>query len=201
MPKKWDPAIEAPPEPDGTWDTCVVTVRSFDTVIKVYQWLQSGQHPFVSLAVDSVSEIQQRLIEQLTNRAQAQQNQWGDVLRQFIGLMRDLRDLTEHPTKPLESVVLVAMTKMGGDGIYHPWLQGQSGTMIPYLFDVCGAMTTVNFTQEDGTIGAVHRLLIGGTNTYEVGERAGGRLPQYIDNPNVESMLDTVFGARPVAAV
>src|SRR5688500_14859171 len=56
----WDPVDQAPPVPDGTWETCVVLVRSCDDLMRAVQWLQSGQHPFRSVTLDSVSEIQQR---------------------------------------------------------------------------------------------------------------------------------------------
>lgn len=196
----WDPRTEAPPVPDGTWDTAVVKVRDYDTILRAFEWLQSGKHYFKSVSMDSASEIQQRLIEKITGRGQAQQQQWGDILRQFIGLMRDFRDLTEHPTNPLEAVILVAMTKQGGDGLYHPWFQGQTQTMIPYLFDVVAAMTAFTYTPEGGEPYPVHRLLIGPNNIYEVGERAGGHLPAYLDNPTVPAMLDSIFGPAPVAA-
>ena len=38
--KYWDPLREEPPIADGTWDTVVVTVRDYDTVLKTYQLLQ-----------------------------------------------------------------------------------------------------------------------------------------------------------------
>jgi hypothetical protein len=196
---RWDPLTEEPPVPDGTWDTAVVTVRDFDTVVRAFAWFQSGKHHFKSVAMDSASEIQQRLIEKVTGRGQAQQQQWGEILRTFIALMRDFRDLAEHPVNPLEAVILVAMTKQGGDGLYHPWFQGQTQTMIPYLFDVVAAMTAFTYTPESGTPYPVHRLLIGPNNLYEVGERAGGRLPAYIDNPTVVGMLDSIFGPAPSA--
>src|SRR6185312_9929269 len=56
--KLWDPTKQQPPEPDGTWDTCVVHVRDYQTVRFGYDWLNSGQHPFKSVTLDSVSEIQ-----------------------------------------------------------------------------------------------------------------------------------------------
>ena len=194
---KWDPAREEPPVPDGTWDTAVVSVHNYDTVTQAYAWLQSGKHPFQAVVVDSISEIQQKLIEKITNRGQAQQQDWGDVLRQFVGLMRDFRDLLEHPTRPLENVTLVAMTKQGADGLYHPWLQGQSATMIPYLFDICAAMTVTNYDDGTGTMVQAHRLLIGPNNQYLTGERVGGRLPSWVDNPNIEGLLESIFGPRP----
>jgi hypothetical protein len=194
---KWDPNREEPPAFDGSWDTAVVSVRDYDTIVRAFQWLQSGKHPFEAVVMDSASEIQQRLIEKITGRGQAQQQQWGDILRQFIGLMRDFRDLTEHPTKPLQSVALVAMSKQGGDGIYHPWFQGQTATMVPYLFDIVAAMTVVNYDDGQGNMLKAHRLLIGQNTMYEVGERAGGRLPGYLDNPSIPWILDCIIG--PVA--
>lgn len=187
--------VDAPPEADDTWDTAVVHVDHFDKVVTAFQWLQSGKHPFRSVVVDSISELQQRLVEKISGRTATQQNQWGDVLRQFMGLMRDFRDLTEHPTRPIESIVLVSMSKMGGDGLYHPWLQGQAATMLPYLVDICAATHVQPYDDGMGGTAYAYRLLIGQNPLYETGERAGGRLPSYVDNPNVSEMLDVVFPA------
>jgi hypothetical protein len=50
----WDPLREEPPVPDGTWDTCVVIVNEYDTVLKAYEWLRAGRHHFKSLIIDSI---------------------------------------------------------------------------------------------------------------------------------------------------
>ena len=76
-----------------------------------YAWLQSGRHPFKSVIVDSISELQVKAIEQIAGREQMQMQTWGELLRTLTGLMRDLRDLTMHPTNPLQAVVLTAMTR------------------------------------------------------------------------------------------
>ena len=196
----WDPHRHAPPEADGSWDTAVVTIRTYDDMLKTYQWLQSGKHPFSSLVVDSISELQQKLIEKVTNRAATKQQDWGEILRMFMGLMRDFRDLCEHPTKPLESVVLVAMTKAGPDGLYHAHLQGQAATTVPYLVDVQAATHVQTWMDDQGSTQRVHRLLVGSNAIYETGERVGGRLDAYIDNPTVEGILTSIFGPKPETA-
>jgi hypothetical protein len=199
--RRWNPNTEAPPENDGSWDTAVVHVPDWNTALKAYAWLQSGAHPFASVIVDSISELQQRLIEQISGRTQTAQQQWGDILRQFMGLMRDFRDLTNHPTKPVESIALVSMTRTGADGLYHPWLQGQAAVILPYLVDVCAATHVQPYIDPDSKEQlSVYRLLIGQNTIYEVGERTGGRLPAHIDNPNLVQMLDMVFGPAPVPA-
>lgn len=197
----WDPNTGPPPLADGTWDTVVVYVRDYDTVLKVYQWLQVGQHQFRSLILDSISELQVRLKERIAGRGQLQTQQWGEVLTALAGLMRDFRDLTMHATNPLEAVVLTAMTQ-NKDGIYKPYLQGQLATVIPYFFDVTGYLYVDQAVTEDPTAPPVEirRLLTRKHPMFEAGERVQGRIPQVVDNPSIEGMLDMIFGPRPVEA-
>lgn len=191
----WDPVQGPPPEADGTWDTCVVYVRDYDTVLKVYQWLQVGQHQFKSLILDSISELQVRLKERIAGRGQLQTQQWGEVLTNLAGLMRDFRDLTMHPTNPLEAVVLTAMTQQR-DGIWRPYLQGQLATVIPYFWDVTGYLYVDQITSEDPTVAPqeIRRLLTRKHPLFEAGERVQGRIPPVVDNPNISQMLDMIFG-------
>jgi hypothetical protein len=193
-PVTWNPNTDPPPTEDDGWDTAKVVVRSYDDVIKTYEWLRSGQHPFKSVIIDSFSEIQQRLIEKLTNRGQAREQDWGEIFRNFAGLMRDFRDLTEHASKPLTAVILVGMSQLWSDGKMHPYAQGQTKTLLPYLFDVIGAMKAYSWNDETGQH-VLHRLLIGPNDEYETGERVGrGRLPEALDDPSVVDILDRVFG-------
>lgn len=197
---KWDPNVHAPPEANGAWDTAVVTIRSWDDILKTYQWLNSGQHPFKSLVVDSISELQQKLIEKVTKREATKQQDWGEILRLFMGLMRDFRDLAEHPTAPLNAIVLIAMTKVAqADNMYHPHLQGQAATTVPYLVDITAATHVQTWMDDQGNTQRAHRMLIGANPMYEVGERVGGRLAPVIDSPNVQDILTAIFGPDPDA--
>jgi hypothetical protein len=191
----WDPTQYAPPVDDGSWDTCVVYVRDFDTVQRVYQWLASGQHPFRSVVLDSISEIQQRCIDALVGTDPMMQQDWGDLLRRMSDLVRKMRDLTIHPTNPLEAVVLIAMTREV-NGKWKAYMQGQIATTLPYYIDVIGYL----FTEMDTTTGAITRqLLTAPLPSFDAGDRTG-RLPDRIPNPNLSSMLDTIFGPRAVTA-
>src|SRR5690606_13765966 len=99
----WDPLREEPPVADGTWDTAVVPVLSYDTVLKAYEWLRLGRHQFRSVIIDSISEMQVKLVDQLVGTEQLKMQHWGELLRHMGTLLRDLRDLTMHPTNPLEA--------------------------------------------------------------------------------------------------
>jgi hypothetical protein len=198
--KYWDPLREEPPIADGTWDTVVVPVRDYDTVLKAYQWLQLGNHHFKSLIIDSISELQVKCIDNIAGSEQMKMQQWGELLRHMGGLLRDLRDLTMHPTNPLEAVVLTAMSQVTQDGRHRPFLQGQLKIMAPYFYDILGAITIEEFPNQDplGPPYKVRRLYVERTKEYEAGERVQGRLGAIVEQQDlsIETMLDKIFGPK-----
>ena len=201
--KYWDPLREEPPLADGTWDTVVVTVRDYDTVIKTYQWLQLGKHHFKSLIIDSISELQVKCMDSIAGTEQMKMQQWGELLRHMGGLLRDLRDLTMHPTNPLEAVVLTAMSRTSQDGRHRPYLQGQLAIQAPYFYDILGALTVETLQSIDPMQPPqkVRRMYVERTNDYEAGERVQGRLGAIVEQENlsVDRMLDIIFGPRQTA--
>jgi hypothetical protein len=200
-PVAWDPLTQAPPEDNGGWDTCVVTLTEFSTLQKVHEWLSSGQHPFKSVIIDSVTEAQVKIVDSVSGRAQVKMQDWGEILRATTGLMRDMRDLTMHPTNPLTSVVLIAMENEGQDGKKRPWLQGKSGVTLPYLFDITGHLRVDEFPNPDPTQPNIRlrRLIIGPNDDAVAGERVGGRLGDVVEGEdlNIQNMIDRVYNAVP----
>lgn len=200
--KMWNPRTEEPPVADGTWDTCVVDCRDYETLLKTYQWLQIGRHQFRSLIIDSLSELQSKCMESLVGRAQMKTQDWGDLGRMFTGMMRDLRDLTTHETNPLEAVVLTAMTKEK-DGKMAPYLQGQSGTVGPYLFDIVMYLAVEEYPNEDPTQPPYRfrRGYIDQHPRFVSGERVQGKLGSIVEQGDlsIEMMLDRIFGPRQAA--
>lgn len=198
--KYWNPLSEEPPAADGTWDTCVVVVHDYDTVLKAYQWLQAGQHHFKSLIIDSISELQVKLFDKIAGTEALKMQQWGEILRHMGSLLRDLRDLTMHPTAPLEAIVLTAMASPDKDGRFHPYLQGQLKVQAPYFYDILGALAVEEFPNPDPMQPPykVRRMYVERTNKYEAGERVQGRLGPIVEQENlgVERMLDLVFGPK-----
>lgn len=198
--KYWDPRLEAPPLPDGTWDTAVVQVRDYSEVLDAFKWLQSGKHQFKSLIIDSISELQVKCMDNIAGTEQMKMQQWGELLRHMGSLLRDMRDLTMHPVQPLEAVVLTAMQRPPGeDGRARPYLQGQLAIQAPYFYDVLGAITTETFPNPDPMQPpySVRRMYVERTAKHEAGERVQGRLGKIVeqDDMNIERMLDTIFGS------
>lgn len=178
---EWDPA-DPPPKADiKKWDTAVIPVRKWTDATAGLDWLTTGDHPFKSATVDSISELQARYVEHVAGRSQVKIQQWGEALREVGWFVRDLRDLTMHPHHPLEAVVLTAMSKIDQNGLIRPHLQGQLQHVIPYLMDITGAL----IVEEDDEGNEIRHLLSRRRNNIEAGQRVGGKIPPLLKLPNV----------------
>lgn len=189
---KWNPLADAPPVADGSWDICVVTVDTFDKALKAYEWLKSRNHPFKTVVVDSISELQAKAIEKIRGRQQLQTQDWGKLLSSMAFFCRDLRDLTGDDDNIIEAVIITAMSK-DYDGIVKPYLQGQVSAQIPYWLDITAYLYVDQAPDENGELKDRRNLLIGNHPNYEAKSRVPG-LPVVIPNPNVLEMLNEIFG-------
>lgn len=200
----WNPLTDAPPVYDGTWEVCVVLVRDFTVIAKAYEWLKAGKHHFKSIVLDSISEAQVKLQEDLVGRKQLQTQDWGRMLQILGGFARDLRDLTLHPTNAPDAVVIVA-TSREKDGFKSPFLQGQIASTLPYLTDITGFLyVEPEFDEAKGEWIPKRKLITSKHDKVEAGQRVGEDFPYTVENPNIAEMLDLIFGpaapaAKPVA--
>ncbi|HEY2638933.1 MAG TPA: AAA family ATPase [Streptosporangiaceae bacterium] len=192
----WDPLRTPPPDPREGWESAIVLVREARTVMEVYRTLNSGQHPFNSGTMDSVTEVQQRVIDDLTAGKQMDRDKWNALLRQVNSMVRAYRDLITHPVHPLWSMTFIAGTKWDEKlNRFRPMVQGQAQDFLPYYVDILGYLDAM----PDGT----RNLLIGPHPRFETGERVGGRLPYamqigYPGRPGytIETMLQQVLTRR-----
>lgn len=188
----WDPLSGPPPRHDGSWDACIVTVNSWGTLKRVYEWLLTTPHDFRSLVLDSITEAQRRCKENIKSDGQMQIQDWGRLLAEMDKLVRGLRDLILLPNN-VRIAVFLAETKEHL-GRWRPAMQGQIGTALPYWMDVVGYLFVANDLDENGqpTV-PVRRLLVGPNPTYESGERVQGVLGAVVHEPHITTMVNTIF--------
>lgn len=200
MPRKvWEPTKEDPPTDDGTWETCVVLIRNFGDVERVYQWLNSGKHPFKSVILDSLSEIQSRCMDAIVQSAAMAptQQQWGQLLRQIDDTLRGFRDLAAHQTNPIKMVVFNCLTFAKGDEMHimKPYLQGQISMKLPAYTDVIGYLYVDQDDQESAhqdEDGRVRKLLVQPVNGFTAKDRTG-TLPPAVVRPRLDEIINTVY--------
>lgn len=189
----WNPLTHLPPEHDGTWDVAVVTVRDWGTLDAGYRLLTQSPHPFRSITLDSITETQRRLKQNINSEGILKgYDQWGTLLVRMDGLIRGFRDLTLLPG-PVECVNFVAETRHD-NGKWRPYMQGQISTSLPYWVDVCGYLYTALEADAAGTLTVpVKHLLISSHPEYEAGERVQGVLGGDVRDPNLSAMMKTIF--------
>lgn len=171
--KRWDPLTEEPPEWDGEWDACIVTVREWKTLNAAYNWLLNGEHPFKTVIVDSLTEAQKRLVDDVAGTDQPTLQDWGTIGRHFEDMVRKLRDLTFHETTPVQAVLLLCLSHLR-DGETRPFLKGQIELNLPAFVDVVGYLYTEN-TQD----GVKRRMLVEGVNNIIAKDRTGALIDRY----------------------
>lgn len=194
----WDPTSSGPPEDDGTWETCIVNVDSFRKAQKAYEYLKAGKHPFNSVILDSISELQDKAKGEISARAQMKIQNWGELGSKMSYLAGDLRDLTTNQYKPVKAVVVVATAKeprYGENGVLeskgYPAAEGSFRQKIPYYFDLVGFVYMTNVPDENGELTRLQCLQVNNSDKYEVGTR--GDLPDIIAQPNIDEIIDDVF--------
>lgn len=189
----WDPLRETPPmtpggicqhpenpsaHVDGCWDICVVHVQQWETVQMIYQYLtQWTMLPFVTVVIDSITEIQRRCKANLKGTEQMKIQDWGVLLSVMDGTIRGFRDLCLMTQLAVRCVVFVSETKETNTGRLVPYMQGQIATSLPYWVDICGYLYVDYETDENGqNTKEVRKLYIGPHQQFESGERVQGKL-------------------------
>ena len=166
--------------------------QTYDTLDRVYQWLNRGEHPFESVVWDQLTEIQKRVITHFNGTASLREADWGNLLREMEDLVRRYRDLSVyHPVKTLQASVFLSGTKMYDGGKYRPFLMGQLRDYLPYMVDVTGYM----YTEVDEKGNFVRRLLIHDHPQFVAGDRTdvlGQHYGSVINNPVLADMLSVL---------
>lgn len=155
----WENPNDPPPAYDGTWDTCIVRVQKMRDLQTIFQWLQRGLHPFVSVTLDSLSEMQKRIVDEIAGLEQLAPQDWGAVFRKGEALVRSFRDLVHNPAKPILCICYLTGTVERGraEVKVSPYVQGQLGSTLPGFVDILGYLHTEDTEQGERRLLQVHQ--------------------------------------------
>jgi hypothetical protein len=142
----WDP--NTPVDKAWTKDTSVIVdVQDWAAVETVRGILASGDHPFESVIVDSLHEMQTLLKRAVATpgskynpNATFEMQAWGRLLNNMGEFLRELRDLTRPTAAKRVNVVLVSGTN---DEVIpaKPLLEGGIRKVVTGFYDVVGYLT------------------------------------------------------------
>lgn len=184
----WDIRKDAsPPAADGTWDVCSVYISRMADVDTIITWLNSGRHPFRTVIVDSVTNWQMSMIDELYGDKQLEQREWGTIFRTFRSKIMKLKALKTNPVQPIEALILIAMARTPEKGKMGPLLQGQIRDVLPYMVNVVGALDMVYSGGKQA-----RRLFLAPNASYDTGSHVGDALGAYIDDPNITEIIGRV---------
>lgn len=185
----WDPKAGPPPEA-GDWVTCVAAVPDYDTLEAAFKWLRSGQHPFVSVGVDSLMEAQKRAKDIVVPGIDALRTQdWGELLRRLERLVRDYRDLRLVPATGVKVIAFLAGTRETDNGTKEPLLEGAIRDAVPYYLDTVGYLYKAQ--REDGSL--VRGLLVDQQPGFVAGDGTGRIVAKHgpvVWDPNLTELFD-----------
>mgnify|MGYP003119386483 FL=1 len=143
----WNPQEPLPQELDKE-TSVIVDVNEWSVVESVMNILRSGDHPFETIIIDSVHELQDQLKRVIANpdgqydpNAVFQHQAWGRLKNNMGLLFRELRDFTRPTSAKRVNVVLVC----GSDDelIPHkPLLEGGSRKVVTGFYDIVGYLRT-----------------------------------------------------------
>lgn len=121
--------------------TAIVTITTAAQLDAVYQWLRSGEHPFVGVTIDSLMFAQMRGRVEINSGPAFTTQDWGVLLWKMERLVQGYHDLTLLPKTKVRCVVFIAGAKTD-NGFQVPMMQGQIGAKLPYLVDVAAYLDT-----------------------------------------------------------
>lgn len=192
---EWDPS--QPPPERGDWDICMVNTFEWSVVDQVIQWITRHDHPFDSMGMDSVTEVQDRCKKALTGIEGLRTQDWGVLLAHMSDRVKKFRDAIKDPKNPAHCMVFVAESKLR-DGKYRPHMQGAIKDSISYWMNSCAYLKVAQVADNDGNVSEgsrkIRRLLIGAHPDYVTGSHFEDRFDNgIIDEPNIQTMMETIF--------
>lgn len=112
-----------------------VEIKSLKDLHDLYFYLAKGEHPYETVVIDSISEINDLIKTQLEiKRGRALQIQdWGEIAKNIEDILRKFRSLDMH-------VIMIAQETIERDDQkivkYMPSLNGKTATKIAYFMDI-----------------------------------------------------------------
>lgn len=166
----------------------VVKIGSMADVRKVYKYLSSGEHPFKTVVLDPLGELQRLVMDEIVRKFPNVKRAY-DNLPSMNDWQKALNDATKLVTMfralPMHTVVIAhAEIPEHEEDMVNPLASGKNfKQFIQGAMDLLGYL----YIEQDGDE-ATRKLLTSSTATV-VAKNRGGYLPPVIENPNLTEIF------------
>jgi hypothetical protein len=180
----------------------VVRIQSWSDMIKLYNDLYDGVHPYKTLILDSLTEIQKFSMLQIMKELIAREadrdpdvpgmREWGKNIEQIRRLVRAFRDLPYN----VIMTALVVEDKDARSGVLHkkPSLSGKLSAEVAGFLDIVTYYYTKMVAVEGGDP-EKHRLLLTQQTEDTIAKDRSDRLPMVIVDPTMRTIYNHIFSA------
>jgi phage nucleotide-binding protein len=168
-------------------DLPFIKVGSMSELRDSYLWLVDNGGKYQSVAIDSISEIAEVVLNHEKKVAKDPRQAYGAMQEQMTDLIRAFRDL---PMNVYMTAKLEKMTDETGKVMYSPSMPGiKTGQQLPYFFDELLALRV----EKDSEGNIWHGLKCRGDSAWQAKDRSG-KLEEW-EEPNLSKIIAKIGGA------
>ena len=172
-------------------DVPFIEIKSMDDLMESYKWLTESSEAgeFQSVALDSISEIAEVLLNREKKIAKDPRQAYGAMQEQIADIIRAFRDL---PGKHVYfSAKLEKSQDEMGRVLYAPSMPGnKAGQSLPYFFDEVLALRI-----EKDAEGHTQRALMCDSDGLWIAKDRSGKLDAW-ESPNLGEIIEKIRGQR-----
>ncbi len=202
-----DPSIIGLKEPPD-----VVDLKSFEGLEQIFWYLAKGDHPYKSVGIDSLSELQMINLEGITKRLMGKitasgakraslddiwQEDYGTSTQQLRRVVRQFRDLPLHV---FFSCHESASQDKDKNEVVHPMLTPKLRTAVMGYMDVIGYFyvdSEATEASEEEDKETARRLLCRPFGKWIAKDRSPGqRLGLVVEDPSIPVIVDRILGGK-----
>lgn len=185
----------------------VIDLEDFDRLEDIFWYLAKGDHPYKSVGIDSLSELQvvnlEGIVRKLVGSSSKSgakrdslddvwQDDYGTSTQQLRRLIRRFRDLPMHVFFTCHSSTTFDKDK---NETVHPMLTPKLRTSVQGYLDVVSYMFMSTETDDEGAEISVRKLLCRPYGKWVAKDRSPGeRLGLVIEEPSIPKIMDLLTG-------
>jgi len=167
-------------------DLPFIEIGNMNDLKEAYSWLMQNSKDYSSVAIDSISEIAEVVLNFEKKQAKDPRQAYGAMQEQMTDLIRAFRDLPMHV---LMTAKLEKMQDEMGRVLYAPSMPGnKTGQQLPYFFDEVLALRI----EKDSDGNAWHGLKCKADSSWQAKDRSG-KLEEW-EEPDLAKLITKIGG-------